>query len=211
MNTREVSMARRAVLLILLLPVAVLGLWLYSGYKMRSAFAADKLRPFEELFKEHMSRMKPDATVPPRKGKVLVMVPSKWHTGRNIVPRTKILPQYWSSYKEIDPPRLHDSMFDLDSSIRASDPGEVETVILCQDFAEQMTEKSDTWEDEHFVYWIEYWKGRRRCVLLSVLDVATKRLVGNYVVAGPPPETGGPKDLGGPPDLAEFIETMPRA
>ena len=92
--------------------------------------------------------------------------------------------------------------------MRASDPGEVDTVILCQTAIQMQVDRS-SWEDENYKYWMDVERGKRCAVLLTVLDAGTGTLLGNYRLYGPLPK-GPEEEHGEPPDVAKFVESMPR-
>ena len=194
---------------ILVVAVGVPCLFLYPHYKIANAFTADDLRGYEDKLTDGSMPRVSDA-LPTRRGKVLLMVASKRKPGGKwVIPSTAVKRELRKKTKEVEPPRLHDAMYDLDASIRASSPEEVSTVIFCEDFS-QKNQHHSRWEDEHFEYYQTYEKGRINMVKIYVYDLASGRVLGAHIVRGPPVVLkGSGYDSPDPVDLVKFISDMP--
>lgn len=194
---------------IVVVAVGVPCLWLYPDYKIANAFTADDLRGYEDKLTDGSPPRVSDA-LPPRSGKVVLMVSSKRKPGgKFVIHSTAVTREVRKKTKEVEPPRLHDAMYDLDASIRASSPEEVGTVIFCEDYS-QKDEHLTRWEDEHSEYYMTIETGRRNMVTIYVYDLASGQVLGAYIVKGPPAKVkGGGYDRPDPVDLVKFISDMP--
>ncbi len=194
---------------IVVFAVGVPCLWLYPDYRIANAFTADDLRGFEDKLTDGYPPRVSDA-LPTRSGKVVLVVSSKRKPGgRFVIPSTSVRRAVRKKTKEVEPPRLHDAMYDLDASIRASSPEEVSTVIFCEDFSQRNQEHTRT-EDEHYEYHMTIDKGRINAVTIYVYDLASGQVLGAYLVKGPPAKLkGSGYDRPDPVNLAKFISDMP--
>lgn len=194
---------------VLLLAIAVPAIWLYPRYRIANAFPADELRRYEDTLTDG-NKPRPGDALPRRRGRVVLMVASKRRPGgRFVVSSLGITPEIRKRTEEVEPPRLHDAMFDLDSSVRAHSPEEVGTVIFCEDYTTKVVDHK-RWEDENYEYHMSFEKGRRNGVFIFVYDLASGQLLGAYDVEGPRPrlEAGG-YGRPDPVDLAGTIENLP--
>ena len=199
-------------MLIVAVVIAVpLYVFLYPSYRLRKAFAEEQLRRFEVELTEGSHRLMASDTVPPRTGKVVVMLPTSCRRSGFVQPSTKLSPLDRQASREVDPPRLHSVMYELDASLRASGPDDAETVIFCERQARAVIGRTKGVETEGGSMWLEWDCGKRRVIVAKVYDVKSRRFLGCYEVQGPAPEKKGGKyeDYGPEPDMVAFIEAMP--
>lgn len=191
-----------------------LAVWLVPTWKLRSAFADSKLREYEERFAPYAGTPAESEILPPRRGKVLVLSQSTWSTGALVLPRAKIDATHLRNYREIDPPRLHESMYRLDPAVRASSPEEVGMVILCQSGIQKVSEAPQPKPSARgpLGSWRERDPGRQAYVILDMFDARSRRRLGTVRLDGNQPVQRNGKVVIDPrPDVAAFISRLPVA
>ncbi len=155
-----------------------------------------------------------ETEVPCRTGKVIVLYPSinavYFGAGTEVMPWTDLTPNLRSRIaREIDPPRIHEAFFDLDPSIRAASPDEVDTVVFCTWCAPRVGTYSSTDPDEKLTF-----DAKRMDAILKAYDRKSGDYLGSCRVLGeaPPEETTVlGQQTGNPADVAGAIAGMPLA
>ena len=198
-------------LLVFVLIIAGAGWYYMFSAGLSRAFAAETLREYEVTLTEGSDRVSLTETIPRRTGKVLLVIPATIRCGNFLGASTLMKYEWRSSGTEVDPPRLHDAMYDLDSSIRANTPEEVATVIFCERSNSKVIHKSDSFKSGSYEMWWEWEGGRRRMIDLKVYDLRSKQFLGAYRLVGPVPtkRQAREEEFGDPPDVAAFVATMP--
>lgn len=178
-----------------------------------SPFPGEELRRYQAMYQGQTRGRVPRGQLPFRTGKVVVVEPSQnlYYIRGTSYPRpyTQIHPsQRGKITAELDPPRLDESWFDLDSSLRAENPEEVDTVILCEHRTEKtgihISRSAENYRAAHADY--------RKSYLLKVFDRQSGRFIGEILLEGEGPGdegSGTGAHRGEPPDVADVIASMP--
>lgn len=199
--------------LIFAITMAVTIWYLVTPDHLEKAFGQEKLLNYEAMLTvgSEKIRITPDEPVPPRTGKVLLIVPPTIKSSRFMGSSTRLKFEWRMNGKQIDPPRFHPAMYDLDDALRADSPEEVATVIFCEKANAKIIEETEHVVTEHYEMWWEWDMGRRKHVDLKVYDLSTRRFLGAYRLIGPPPADAKPgsQECGPEPDLAAFVAKMP--
>ena len=191
-----------------LLGLGALGFWCFVRPVIWPAFAPETVREYESLFSWGQTGVVPDGTVPFRTGKVVTLRPSTWQVYRfGSQMLTQISPD-WDHRKEyvIDPARVDDSWYELDSSVRAASPDEVATVIICDYRLSPVRDYrgvSDFYGPEG---------SHKRIVWLKTYDLKSRRYIGECALGEEHPDlsyTLAGRYDGDPGQIAEFVATMP--
>lgn len=173
------------------------------------SFPVETLRELEQLVSE-FPRDPNTGRIPPRTGRVLVIRPSVQfvYSGSLGDPRswTTIRPAERRAIgKEIDPPAVHPAWFELDSSLRAGSPEEIDTVVFC----DMQSIRVGTYVPVDGPG--SAMAANRRDAVLTAYDRRTRKFLGSYVIFGaaPPNETTllG-KHTGAAPNIAGVLQLM---
>ncbi len=175
-------------------------------------FPVDVLRDLTDPFSSRLWAEESEAgDIPPRTGKVILIVPALAHVARKTDYVTNWeCPGFDLRPGETFPPRIHPAWYELDSSIRASTPDEVDTVVVCEQDTDVVGYYAAAPKYGREVLMTDY--GHVRKCRLKVFDRASGEFLGIHVVKGAMPrETVGPgeRQYGERPDVAGVIEKMP--
>lgn len=196
--------------LIVMGSIVAIALFFASGpinrHMLSQQFPPEQLRKYEKLFSRDEAYGTHDGPMPYLTGKVVMMVPTRWSVYREGNAYTTQLNPHSAAKveREVDPPRLDDHFFRIDSSLRASNPDEVETVILCT-YAKH---KVGTYVTEN--------QGAvggalRKVVLLHFYDRQSGSFLGSRALYGKNPDRESTvlgKFSGELPEVCEFIEGL---
>ncbi len=171
-------------------------------------FPAEKIREYESLFSWDEAGEAQPGSIPRRTGKVVIIRPGSWQVYRQgTLFLTQIQPEIQDKKeKEIDPPRLDDSWYELEGSVRAGSPEEADTVIICTPIKIPVGEYRGP----------ENFSGPnaslRKGVELRIYDWKSRRLIGECLLAEKIPKMeakpAGPYS-GKPKQIADFVARMP--
>jgi len=152
------------------------------------SFPEATLRDYEKLFAGEGMSLNP-TWVPHRTGKVVVVRPSVhavYATGGFAAQTlfwTQIAPEHRPRIsRELEGPTLDESWYQLDPSVRATSPDEVDTLIFCE--TRKLKEGVDVSEASPDS--APAASGFRYDKLLKVYDLRNGRFLGSHVVAGRP-------------------------
>jgi len=206
---RSPWISRIIILLILVgIPAAV-----FNGplrrYWLSRAFAEERLREFEKLHRGTGAR---SSGLPYRTGKVLVIRPSTHSVYYGSLATTMFWTQIGPKDKgrinrEVDPPEIDASWYELSASVRASSLEEVETVIFCESKSTKVGTYGQGSSPVGGIY-----AAYRMGYVLKIYDRKSGRFLGKHEIQGeaPPEETtvlGA--HSGGIPEIADFLESLP--
>lgn len=211
-------MSQRRVITAVFLLLPLLGVAVIFRDSLRKlwisrAFAEEQLGQYEKLFAGEAPGV-PSETPPSRTGKVIVLRPSSHQfvvSGGMSVTLfwTQIAPELRGKITgDVDPASLHDSWYDLDSSLRASTPDEVDTVILC----ETMTTKDGIYVAKDHPDRLTPFDARRRDQVLRAYDRRSGKFLGACFVRGedsPERTTAWGPHMGKATSVAEVVARMP--
>src|SRR5262245_40906076 len=169
-------------------------------------FPVELLRQYESELLAPVAGEATAGAVPQRTGRVVLVRPSSWQLFREgtqsaaqIAPSRKKRAE-----KEIDPPRVDDSWYQLEASLQAPSPAEVETVIFCDYRQLPVAEYKGT------ANFYGNYPSARKGVYLKVFDWRSRRFLGECLLAEADPSLE--KAAGHYTDarsIAEFVATMP--
>jgi hypothetical protein len=206
---RSPWISRIVILLILVgIPAAV-----FNGplrrYWLSRAFAEERLREFEQL---HRAGNKRSRGLPSRTDKVLAIRPSTHSVYFGSIATTRFWTQIGPKDKgrvnrEVDPPQIDASWYDLSASVRADSPEEVSTVIFCESKSTTVGTYGRAPTPAGGIcaaYQMGY--------ALKIYDRKSGRFLGQHEISGeaPPEETTAlGQHSGGIPEIADFLENLP--
>jgi hypothetical protein len=127
------TVTKWVVLLGLVGVAAYVGLGWYTAHAYAASFTDQALSDLEAKLLR-ISPLPPGDDLPPRTGKVLVIVPSTWRRvgEHNRLYRSCISPESCGQMERIEPPQLFDGMLALPPEIRAGSPTEAATIVFCE-------------------------------------------------------------------------------
>jgi hypothetical protein len=174
-------------------------------------FPVDVLRDLTYPFSGRLWAEESEAGgIPPRTGKVILIVPAMAHVRK----RTDYVtnwecPGFDLRPGETFPPRIHPAWYEVSSSIRASTPDEVDTVVVCEQDTDVVGYYAAAPKYGREILMTDY-AHVRKC-RLKVFDRASGEFLGIHLVKGAvPKETVAPgeRQYGERPDVAGVIERM---
>ena len=197
-----------------LLALALVSFWSpLRSLVLAREFPAGVLKKYEDLF-DGEGLEEPGNDPPPRTGKVILVKPSTHSVyaggaGVDTLSWTQIEPSRRPKIaRQIDPPSIHDSWYNLDASLRASTPEEVDTVVFCEPRSAKVGFYVKKDKPNEFTPNGAY----RREYVLKAYDRRSGDYLGSCGVKGeaPPMETTawGPH-AGEAPSLEEAVGHMP--
>lgn len=201
---------------IILLAIVLVATAFFFGDPLRKlwmsqAFAEAELASFQRLADAY-DDVTPDSTIPPRTGKVLLVIPETWSIYREGPRYITRIPDEIASKKveRVGTVRLDDDWYRLDSSVRAASPDEVDTVVICEygtvTVGHYVSEGSPNGRPTAGS------AAKRRKVLLRVYDRHSGELLGCHEVLGPANKQridAWESKMAAKPDLVRFVEQMP--
>jgi hypothetical protein len=171
-------------------------------------FPEETIREYESLACPGDSGDDAPAGIPYRTGKVVLIRSSSWQVyRRGPLPSTRIPPQLeGSKEREIDPPRIDDSWFHLDRAIRAGEPGEASTLIVCTYGKMPVGEYLG----------IDNFSGpnasAKKAVRLKAIDLGTRGIIGEALLTEKHEKLDGRASglyTGDPSEIAAFVAKIP--
>jgi hypothetical protein len=112
---------------------AYVGIGWYGAHAYAANFPEQALSDLEAKLLR-ISPLAPGDSLPPRTGKVLVIIPSTWRRvgEHNRLYRSCISAESCGQMERIEPPTLFEGMLELPSEIRAATPAEAATIVFCE-------------------------------------------------------------------------------
>jgi hypothetical protein len=191
-----------------LLAIALLAFFFVARPAGAGAFPESLIREYESLLRERRPAAVSTSDVPSRSGKIVLIRPSSWNVYRlGTMLATQIDPGMEAKKdREIDPPRIDDSWYRLDPSLRASSPAEVETVIFCD------YRKIPVREYRGIGDFYGPDASTKKTVTLVVFDWKTRRFMGECLLGEDPEklsEATAGRYSGDPGEIASIVSKMP--